>query len=311
MVEDEDRGALLLDVLRAHHIEIDAVDRQQQLRKGCGENIDTAPPTTGQQAPTDRRVGRGNHRSHAQQAAHLAEESATAPACELQYRPAALARYLCHLVPGIGWSRIAYQVHQRDIFVAVGIEITVLKVDSVLGGELLHRISLARTPQDRSDHLAGEHSVAVDLEPVGEDAGDTEVPGHRFDLNGQRRGTEHHRVPALHVRVHQIAHLRKDALFDLLDEQPLTDLLQVAERPATQRLSGPADEALELHQSELVVESGGDHGDQLAHAHIAVAEPFAGENHRGEAGDQCAVEVKEGTDFGSGRACLDLGHRTR
>ena len=311
MVEDEDRGALLLEVLLPHHIEVDAVDGQQQLREGRREHIDTAPPTTGQQAPTDRRVGRGNHRSHAQQAAHLTEQSAAAAALELQDGPAALAGHFGHLVAGIGWSRIAHQVHQRDVFVAIGVEITVLEVDIVLSGELLHRIRLTRAPNDGLNHLAGEYAVVVDLEPVGHCVGDAEVPGHRFYLNRQSRRTEHHGVSALHVRVHQIAHLRIDPLLNLLGEQTLTDLLKVAERSATQGLGGFTDQLLELHESQLVIESGGDHGDQFAHAHIAVAQPFAGEDHRGEPRDQRAVEVEEGSDLGPGRACLDLGDRSR
>ena len=112
------------------------------------------------------------------------------------------------------------------------------------------------------------------------------------------------------VRVHQVAHLRIDAFLDLFGEQPLADLLQIAQRTPAQCFGGFADEILELHESELVVESGGDHGNQLAHAHIATFEPLAGEDHRGETRDQRAVKIEERSDFGSARACPDLCHRT-
>ena len=49
----------------------------------------------------------------------------------------------------VGRPRIADQVHQRDIFVTVGVEVAVLEVDPVLAGELLHRGGLTRAPQNR------------------------------------------------------------------------------------------------------------------------------------------------------------------
>ncbi len=118
-------------------------------------------------------------------------------------------------------------MHQGQILIAVGVEVTVLEVDIVVGGELLHGVRLTRSPQNRRDDLTSQHAVFVDIEPVGQNIGDPEVAGHRLDLDGQRRGTQHHRVSALQVRVHQVAHLRIDALLDLLGEQSLADLLQI------------------------------------------------------------------------------------
>ena len=117
-------------------------------------------------------------------------------------------------------------------------------------------------------------------------------------------------MAALHVRVHQVAHLRVDPLLYLLGEQSLADLLQIAERTAPQRLGCPADQILELHAAELVLETGGDHADQLTDAHVAAAHPLAGEDHRGKAGDQRAVEIEERPDLRSRRAGHDFGHRT-
>ena len=186
MVEDEHRRPLLLEVLITHDVEVNAIDSQQHLRERGGEHIDAAPLAAGQQSPAHGAVGGRYHRPHAQQTAHLPQESATAPALKLQDRPAAFARHLGHLVARVGRPRISDQIHQRDVLVAVGVEVTLLKVDIVLAGELLDRVGLTRSPQDRRNHLAGEHTVIVDLELIGQGVRDTEVASYRVDLNGQR-----------------------------------------------------------------------------------------------------------------------------
>ena len=172
MIEDEHRGPLLLEVLLAHHIEVHTVDGQQQLREGGGEHVDTATPAAGQQAPSDRRVGGRHYRTHAEQSPNLPHQSATATAGEFQDRPAALARHLGHFVSGVGRTRVADQIHQRHVLVAVGVEITVLEINVMRRGELLDGVGLARTPKDRADHLAGERAVVVNLESVGQNVGD-------------------------------------------------------------------------------------------------------------------------------------------
>ena len=185
VVEDEHRGPRLGQVLPAQHIEFHAVGGQQQIRERGGEEVDTASATAGEQAPADGAVSGRHQRPDAQQGAHLAGQAAAAAAAEFQNRPTALAGHLGHLVAGIGGPWVAHQVHQRDVLVAVGVEVAVLQVDVVFGGELLHGVGLARAPKDRCHHLAGQDAVLVDLETIGQGVGDAEVARHRIHLDGQ------------------------------------------------------------------------------------------------------------------------------
>ena len=173
VVEDEHRRPLLSEVLLAQHIQGYAIGSQEKLRKGGGENVDSTTTTAGQQAPADGRVCGRHRRSHAKQGPNLPHQSATAPAGKLQDRPAAFARHLRHFVPGVGRSRVADQIHQRHVLVAVGVEVTVLEFNVVRRGELLNGVGLARTPEDRTHHLAGERAVVVNLEPVSQNVGDS------------------------------------------------------------------------------------------------------------------------------------------
>ena len=93
-------------------------------------------------------------------------------------------------------------------------------------------------------------------------------------------------------------------LDDLLHEQSLGELVDVAERVAAQHAGALADEVLELRAAELVVETGLHHADELADAHLAAPQPVLGHHHAGEAGDEGAVEVEERADLGSRRAGL-------
>ena len=117
-------------------------------------------------------------------------------------------------------------------------------------------------------------------------------------------------MSACHVCLNQVAHLRVDALLNLLGEKAFTDLLEVRQRAATQGLGGPADELLKLQSPQLMFEAGGDQADQFPDTHVAAAEPLPGEDDGGEPRDQRAVEVEESTDLGPGRAGHHLGHRT-
>ena len=185
VVENENRRSLLRQVLLTEHIKVHAVGRQQQLRESRREDIYSAPLAAGKQSPTYRRIGRRHRRTDAEQGAHLSHQSAATPAAELQDRPASLACHLGHLVAGVCWTRVTHQIHQRDVLVAVGIEVTVLQIDVVRGGKLLHCVGLARSPQDRRNYPAGQYAVVIDLEPVGQDVRDAQIPRHRFHLNCQ------------------------------------------------------------------------------------------------------------------------------
>ena len=117
-------------------------------------------------------------------------------------------------------------------------------------------------------------------------------------------------MAAVHVRLNQVAHLRVDALLDLLGEKAFTDLLEVRQGSATKGLGGPSDELLKLQSPQLMLKARGDQADQFPNTHIAAAKPLTGEDDGGETRDQRAVEVEEGTYFGPGRAGHDFGHRT-
>src|SRR5581483_8046358 len=182
MVEDEHRGTLLREVLLAEHIEVDARGGQQQRPRIRGEEIDAPTLAPGQQANAegprgDRRPG-GDSGDRAQ-CRHWAAATATG---EPQHRPAALGGDRRELAFGIRGPRVADEVHQRDIFVSVGVEVTLLQVDPVVRGELLYGVGLAGAPQDRLEHTAGEGSVFVDIETVAEDVVDTEEPRDGLDL---------------------------------------------------------------------------------------------------------------------------------
>ncbi len=309
VVEDKHRRALFGEVLLAEDVEADPAGCQHQPLPVGGEEVHPAASAAGQKSPPHRTGGDRHQGADPGQGAHRAGESDAAAAGEPQDRPPPFFGHRGHLALRVGGPRVADQVHQRHVFIAVGVEIAVLEVDVVLGGEPLDRIGFARTPQDRFDHTAGEHTVLIGLEPVGQGVGDPQKPGHRVDLDGQCRRTEHHGVAAVEVSAHQLPHLRVDPGLDLLGEHPLTDLVDVAQRSAAQRRGGGVDQPLELDTAELMVHPGGDHADQLTEAHVAVAEPFPGQDDPGEPGDKRAVQVEEGADLRARRAGGDLGHR--
>ena len=116
-------------------------------------------------------------------------------------------------------------------------------------------------------------------------------------------------MAASHVGMHQVSHLWIDAAHDLLHEEPLGELVDVAERAAAQHAGALADEVLELRPAELVVETGLHHADELADAHLPAPQPIPRHDHAGEPGDESAVEVEERADLRTRRASLDLGDR--
>ena len=132
---------------------------------------------------------------------------------------------------------------------------------------------------------------------VGEHVGDPEEARDRVDLDGQRRRAEHHGVAAGHVCPHQLTHLGVDPALDPLGEQPLADLVQIAQQPPAQRRRRLADEVFELDAPERVVQAGLNHAEQLAHPHVAAPQPLLGEDDGGEAGDQRPVQVEKRTDL--------------
>ena len=126
------------------------------------------------------------------------------------------------------------QNHQRRVFVTVGIEVTALQINVIGGAEPLHRRRLLRPPHDGPDDPSGQHTAIIDFEVVAQDVGDAEKAGDGLDVDGERRRTEHHRVATLLMRPHDVTHPRVDAGRDAVDEEPLTELVELgrAIRPA-------------------------------------------------------------------------------
>ena len=146
------------------------------------------------------------------------------------------ARDSRHLSLGIGRSRISDEVHQGDVLVAVGVEVAVLQIDVVLGGELLNSIRLARALQDRFEDLARQSLVVIDLETDWSRC--SEFPGNGLPAQPEwsaptssiRPCVPGRCAPAQASRISGI-----DPFGDLLDEQPFTDGLDVGQRPAHER----------------------------------------------------------------------------
>ena len=77
------------------------------------------------------------------------------------------------MLAGVGRPGLADEVHQREVLVAVGVEVAPLHVDLALGAERLHRIGLTRAIDHWLDDAACQTPV-LDLEPVAQDVVDTE-----------------------------------------------------------------------------------------------------------------------------------------
>ncbi len=110
-----------------------------------------------------------------------------------------------------------------------------------------------------------------------------------------------------HVGADELAHLGIDATDDLLLKEPLCQFVDVVQGIAAQHAGALTDEVLELGATELMVEAGLHHADELAYGHLPSPQPILGHDDAGEPGDEGAVEIEEGTNLGPGRARLDLG----
>ena len=109
------------------------------------------------QQPEAERTGRGGHqRGDACDGAQLRDRAAAAAAGESQHGPTTFGGNGCQLAAGVGGTRVADEIHQRDVLVAVGVEVALGQIDAVLRREGLHRPGLARAPDDRRLDLAGD-----------------------------------------------------------------------------------------------------------------------------------------------------------
>lgn len=218
VVEDKDGGPLGGQILFSDHIQVHAAGRQQQLREGGGKEIHVAAPATGQHTDPYRAGRDRDDGAQTGKCPQLPPDAHTAATVELQDRPAPSLGDRGHLSFRIGRSRIAHQIHQGDVLVTVGIEVTVFEIDVVLGRKALHRSGFARTPQNWLQHTPGEYPVLVGLELVGEHVVDPQKTCDWANLDGQRRRAEDHGVAAGHVSPDQFPHFRVDPGLDPLGE---------------------------------------------------------------------------------------------
>ena len=200
---------------------------------------------------------------------------------------------------------MADDLEQREVLVAVGVEVAPGKVDAVLAGERPGRQRLPAAPARRPDVPPREPAV-LHLELRAEDVRDAELPRQGLDLVAGGGRHEGEGVPAAAVGLHQRARLgvdhggdraREDALAELL-ELPLGDVAQ----PGCRRRDEPRETDAPELEADRVGESVGD----VARAHPSGEEPVAHEGHRREAGDQRPVDVKERGDPGALGTLLDL-----
>ena len=292
-------------------VQPNAVQREHRLRPGPGQEVQADPLVPGQQAQAQRARRHRAERADRGQVADPAERPAAAPAAEPQDGPAAPLGDRRQPRPGVDRPRVADQVHQREVLVAVRVEVARPHVDPVLGGELLHAGGLAGAPDHRALDLAGQHAVVVDHEPVAHHVVDAEVAGHRLGLHGQRRGAQHHGVAAALVGADQVAHLRVDQVHHGLLEDPLADLLHVLGQPPPGRADRARDHVLELAPAQPVLHRELHHLQELGRPDLAAAQPVPGDGRDGEPGHQRPVQVEEGAGSRPLRARVHVGHRPR
>ena len=131
VIEDKHRRTLCGQILFADDIEMHATGREQQLGKGGGEEINAAPPVTGQHTDPHRTGSNREHRAEADKCSQLPPEAHATATVESQNRPATALGHGGHLSLGIGRPWIADQIHQGDVLVTVGIKVAVLEIDVV------------------------------------------------------------------------------------------------------------------------------------------------------------------------------------
>jgi hypothetical protein len=185
-VEQEDGGTPLGQVLDAHHVQLDAAQRENRPRPEPSEEVDPGPPVAMCQPDAERGDGQRAERADAGQPAGHPNRAAAAPAAEPQDGPAAADRDLGQPGSRVHRSRPADQAHEAEVFVAVGVEVTRPQVNPMLDGELVHAAGLSGAPHHGLLDLAGQYPPLVGDEPVAHDVLNAEKAGHRCHLIGQR-----------------------------------------------------------------------------------------------------------------------------
>ncbi len=206
---------------------------------------------------------------------------------------------------------VADERHQRGVLLAVGVEIAAGEVDRGGRAELLDHRGFLPAPDHRADDLPGQPAGVVDLEMVAQHMADLQVARDGFGVDGQRRGTQHHGVPAALVGDHDLVHRGEHARADPFPEDPRPDRVEFGQRFPAQVTGRTHQQPLEVHPAEAVAHRGLDDAEDLAEAGLTTPDAVSGVRGGGDAVDERAVEVEECADLGSRRAGLDGGDQIR
>ena len=224
---------------------------------------------------------------------------------EAERRPAPSRRDRRERLRRVGRTRVPDDLEQRQVLLAVGVEVAPGQVGAAALRERLSVDQLSFAGARRRHDLARQGAVEH-LEARAEDVADAELACDRVDLIRRRRRDDGERVSLAAVRVHQGARLGMDARRERVAKQLLAELHHLGLVQAGERACARGDEAREADRAELVARRG--------HREIAPglgteaprANPVAHERDRREAGDQGAVEVEKGRRLGPALAGIDL-----
>src|SRR5262249_46854423 len=126
-------------------------------------------------------------------------------------------------------------------------------------------------------------------------------------MNGQRRRAEYDGMAAPLVRLHDLAHERKDTRRNAFDEQSLAQLVQFGQRFTTQVTRSPCEQMLEPHPAQPVPHRSLDDTQHLADPRLPAPDAVARMGSGSESVHERAIEIEEGPDLRAGRAHADLG----
>ena len=305
-VEQEDGGTPLGQVLGAHHVQLDAAQREDRPRPEPSQEVDPGPSVAMCQPDTERADGQRAEGADAGEPARHPDRATAAPASEPHDGPAAADRDLGQPGSRVDRSRPADQAHEAEVFVAVCVEVTLRQVDPVIGGEVLHAARLSGAPHHGLFDLARQHPPLVSYEPVAHDVLDAEKARHRCHLIGQRGRAQHHRVAPPLMGQDQLTHFRVDQIRHRLLEDAVSHLIDLSRRPSLDRAGAALDQGLERAPAEAELDRELDDGKELDHPQVPAAHAVPRLGGGGVAGHQRPVQVEERADNRAIRACIDF-----
>ena len=204
---------------------------------------------------------------------------------------------------------MADQVHEAEVFVAVGVEVTQPQVNLMSGGELLHAARLGGAPDHGLLDFAGHYSLIVGHEPVANDVLDAKVARHWRHLIGQGGRAQHHGVVAALMGPHQLAHFRVDQVRHGLPEDALSHLIDIPRQSPLDGVSTSFDQGLECAPSEPELHCELHDRQELGHPEIPAAHPVPRLGRSCIPGDQRPVQVEERADTRTLQAGVDFRRR--